>query len=79
MTPIVTAIYDFEGQSAEELSLKEGDRIILLSKDEGGWWHGKKESKHCSLHLDLSANRLDATDLKNYLRLISFVSLLFLR
>jgi len=37
----VTAIYDFEGQSAEELSLKEGDCIILLSKDEGGWWHGK--------------------------------------
>jgi hypothetical protein len=37
----VTALYDFEAQSAEELSLKEGDRIILLSRDEGGWWHGK--------------------------------------
>ncbi|KAI9284157.1 hypothetical protein BC943DRAFT_326454 [Umbelopsis sp. AD052] len=36
----VTALYDFEAQSAEELSLREGDRIILLSRDEGGWWHG---------------------------------------
>jgi hypothetical protein len=37
----VTALYDFEGQSAEELSFKEGDRIILLGRDEEGWWNGK--------------------------------------
>ncbi|KAG2171285.1 hypothetical protein INT43_002907 [Umbelopsis isabellina] len=36
----VTALYDFEGQSGEELSMKEGDRIVLLNRDEGGWWHG---------------------------------------
>jgi amphiphysin len=39
----VTALYDFQGQSAGDLSFKEGDRIKVVkagdSKDD--WWMGE--------------------------------------
>jgi hypothetical protein len=25
--------------------MKEGDQIVLLSRDEGGWWHGRWNQK----------------------------------
>ncbi|KAK4046497.1 hypothetical protein OIV83_006023 [Microbotryomycetes sp. JL201] len=33
-----TAAYDFEGQTAEDLAFKEGDRITVL---EHNWWRGE--------------------------------------
>ncbi|CAO3609011.1 unnamed protein product [Cunninghamella echinulata] len=36
----VVAIYDFEAVNADELNLKEGDRIVVTNRDESGWWEG---------------------------------------
>ncbi|CAO3673672.1 unnamed protein product [Umbelopsis vinacea] len=63
----VTAMYDFDGQSTEELSIKEGDRIILLNRDEGGWWHVVPsmtrmqlgEVRYGSMHMDTALEFLD--------------------
>ncbi|RUS22260.1 hypothetical protein BC937DRAFT_89863 [Endogone sp. FLAS-F59071] len=36
----VRVLYDFKGQSPEELSLRTGDVITLTSRGEDGWWEG---------------------------------------
>lgn len=36
----VVALYDFEAVNVEELNIREGDRIIVTRKDDGGWWEG---------------------------------------
>lgn len=36
----VVALYDFEAVNAEELNIKEGDVIIVIRKDDSGWWEG---------------------------------------
>ncbi|KAJ3236822.1 hypothetical protein HDU78_004429 [Chytriomyces hyalinus] len=36
----VTALYDFDGQRAGDLSFIAGDRILVL-KDQGEWWEGE--------------------------------------
>ncbi|KAI8844296.1 hypothetical protein BJ741DRAFT_655945 [Chytriomyces cf. hyalinus JEL632] len=36
----VTALYDFDGQRAGDLSFITGDRILVL-KDQGEWWEGE--------------------------------------
>lgn len=36
----VVALYDFEAVNAEELNIREGDRIIVIKKDDSGWWEG---------------------------------------
>lgn len=36
----VIALYDFEAVNADELNLKEGDRIAVTSRDDSGWWEG---------------------------------------
>ncbi|CAO3624271.1 unnamed protein product [Cunninghamella blakesleeana] len=36
----VVALYDFEAVNADELNLKEGDRIAVTSRDDSGWWEG---------------------------------------
>ncbi len=38
------AEYDYEGQDENELSFKEGD-IIKISKNEGDWFLGQKDSQ----------------------------------
>jgi len=43
--PKVVAIYDYESQGADEISLKEGDIIFLIAKSESGWWEGEKKWK----------------------------------
>jgi len=43
--PKVVAIYDYESQGADEISLKEGDIIFLIAKSESGWWEGEKNGK----------------------------------
>ena len=43
--PTFKALYDFNGQTASELSLAKGD-IILITKQEGnGWWLAKRQNK----------------------------------
>eukprot|EP00028_Trichosphaerium_sp_Am-I-7-wt_P013442 CAMPEP_0168514400 /NCGR_PEP_ID=MMETSP0405-20121227/4085_1 /TAXON_ID=498012 /ORGANISM="Trichosphaerium sp, Strain Am-I-7 wt" /LENGTH=288 /DNA_ID=CAMNT_0008533515 /DNA_START=196 /DNA_END=1062 /DNA_ORIENTATION=+ len=34
-------IYEYEAQEDNELTMAEGDIIILLEKDESGWWRGE--------------------------------------
>jgi hypothetical protein len=39
----VTALYDFGGQGAGDLSFREGDRIRVIKKTESTdeWWQGE--------------------------------------
>ena len=37
---VVVALYDFEAVNAEELNIREGDRISVTRKDDSGWWEG---------------------------------------
>ena len=43
----VTALYDFDGQNAGDLSFKEGDRIRVVKKTEStdDWWDGELKGK----------------------------------
>ena len=34
------ALYDCEADNEDELSFKEGDVLLLVSKEEDEWWHG---------------------------------------
>ncbi len=34
------AIASFSARNTDELSLNEGDRIVILETPEGGWWRG---------------------------------------
>lgn len=38
-------LFDYEAQGAEELALKEGDIVTVLSKDEDPWWEGAIEGR----------------------------------
>jgi hypothetical protein len=42
-TVFVTALYDFDGQSAGDLAFREGDRIRVIKKTESkdDWWQGE--------------------------------------
>ena len=44
-TPIVRALYDYEPQSPEELALREGDVVEVISTAEDPWWEGRIKSK----------------------------------
>lgn len=35
------ALYDYDATEANELSMREGDLLVLLEKDESGWWRGR--------------------------------------
>jgi len=40
-TDFVKVLYDYESQSPEELTIKEGDVIQVTNKDVAeGWWEG---------------------------------------
>ncbi|XP_052123606.1 unconventional myosin-Ie isoform X1 [Frankliniella occidentalis] len=41
----VKAVYDYQAQDADELSLKEGDFIDLIKEHPGGWWQGRLMGK----------------------------------
>lgn len=43
--PTVTALYDYDAGTADELSFKEGDQIVVIQKDNGGWWEGELRGK----------------------------------
>ncbi|EGX49579.1 class II myosin, variant 2 [Orbilia oligospora] len=40
--PMARALYDFAGQSANELTLTKGEILIILQKEGNGWWLAKK-------------------------------------
>jgi jouberin len=37
----VTVVYDYQAQRSDELSLKRGDRVNVLFKDNENWWMGE--------------------------------------
>jgi len=39
--PQAKALYDYTGQTDEELSFHEGDLLSIHQKDPGGWWEGE--------------------------------------
>lgn len=41
----VKAVYDYQSQDVDELSLKEGDLIDLIKEHPGGWWQGRLKGK----------------------------------
>ncbi|XP_012234244.1 unconventional myosin-Ie-like [Linepithema humile] len=43
--PKVKALYDYDPQDLDELSLREGDIVEVLKEHEGGWWHGRLKGK----------------------------------
>ncbi|ORY80358.1 P-loop containing nucleoside triphosphate hydrolase protein [Protomyces lactucae-debilis] len=40
--PVYVALYDFVGQTAGELSMTAGEVIEIVSKEDNGWWLGRK-------------------------------------
>jgi len=43
--PRVKAVYDYEAQDLDEISLKEGEVLELVKEDESGWWTGRAKGK----------------------------------
>jgi uncharacterized protein YegJ (DUF2314 family) len=35
---ISTAVYDYEAQAEEELSLKEGETVYVIENEDSDWW-----------------------------------------
>ncbi|KAL5381464.1 hypothetical protein DPSP01_007177 [Paraphaeosphaeria sporulosa] len=46
--PTYKALYDFAGQSAGELSLQEGEIILVTQKEGNGWWLASRLDKSAS-------------------------------
>ncbi|GJQ15155.1 hypothetical protein GpartN1_g6946.t1 [Galdieria partita] len=40
------ALYDFQGQEADELSFRKGDHIQVVAYDTSGWWLGQLHDKY---------------------------------
>merc|ERR1740124_1293915 len=43
--PRVKAVYDYEAQDLDEISLTEGEVLELVKEDESGWWTGRAKGK----------------------------------
>jgi len=43
--PSCTAMYDYDAQTADEISFKVGQKIFIVQKDAGGWWEGEVNGK----------------------------------
>jgi myosin-1 len=43
--PIYRAVYDFQGQTASELSFSKGDVLDIMKKEGNGWWLAKKNGQ----------------------------------
>jgi len=41
----VIALYDYDATEDNELTFKEGDKILLYEKHESGWWTGEHNGK----------------------------------
>ena len=42
--PVVIALFDYESNDKDEMSVLCGDRIRVLKKDPSGWWYGENPS-----------------------------------
>jgi chemotaxis protein histidine kinase CheA len=38
---LVRALYNYDATEDNELSFKANDRIVVIQKDDSGWWHGE--------------------------------------
>ncbi|KAK8728374.1 hypothetical protein OTU49_009260 [Cherax quadricarinatus] len=57
-TCVCTTLYDYEAQGDDELSLRHGEIIEVLSQDvkisgDEGWWTGKINGKFLGWHLPI--------------------------
>lgn len=43
--PQARALYDYDAQTADELSFKEGNTLTVITKDSGGWWECELNGK----------------------------------
>ena len=43
--PQVVALYCYEAQGSEELTLEEGDIVTVISKEDDVWWYGRLHGK----------------------------------
>jgi len=43
--PKVRAMYDYEAQDLDEISLREGEVLELVKEDDSGWWTGRSNGK----------------------------------
>ena len=41
----VVAIYDYEAQGDEELTLRDGDIVNVIAKEDDVWWKGELNGK----------------------------------
>ena len=44
-TSIAKVTFDYEAENDDELSLKEGEIVEVLSQEEEGWWKGSLNGK----------------------------------
>ena len=35
------AIYDYEARTAEDLSFRKGDKLLILNNQDGDWWQAR--------------------------------------
>lgn len=45
MVILARVLFDFEGAQSDDLSLKEGEIVEIIDKDESGWWIGKIDNR----------------------------------
>lgn len=46
MFPVEAVVeFDYEAQQEDELSLRVGDIIVKVTKDDGGWWKGEIDGR----------------------------------
>lgn len=43
---VFVAKFDYAAQSDSELKMTQGDRVIVIERAEGGWWHGVIGEEH---------------------------------
>jgi len=43
--PTAVVLYDYQSQASDELNLKEGDVVEIVTKDASGWWTGRLKGK----------------------------------
>lgn len=41
----VLVLFDYDGQADDELTIRKGDVILEVKKQDGGWWEGLLGSK----------------------------------
>lgn len=43
--PTATVTYEYTAQAPDELSIREGDVVEIVTKDPSGWWTGRLNGK----------------------------------